>query len=293
VLQQVRFELFAASALLIGLTLAAALSLGWFVWHQWHADRPLVKLQPFAHGTFRVGLALFALYYYLNGAFSYLIARFLEEGLSYPAVNAGRLVGLTAALALPVVLLYMLKIAPLIPRKKWLIVAGFLLAALIAAFMSRLPPDTSTAWLVGPLLLRGLLLMFIVLPAVNITYGVFPVEEFTHSYRIKNIVRQMTISFATASMIVLEQHRLALHHTRLAEAASIDNPRFRGALDALTGVFAGQGQATAEAHGLALAEIAAQITRQASFLACLDAFVLVAAVALSAALFALLQRRID
>ena len=63
------------------------------------------------------------------------------------------------------------------------------------------------------MLLRGLLLLFIVLPVANLTFRIFAIEEFTHGYRLKNIVRQVTISFATASVIIVEQHRQALHQS--------------------------------------------------------------------------------
>ena len=56
-----------------------------------------------------------------------------------------------------------------------------------------------------------LLLLFIVLPVANLTFKIFEIEEFTHGYRLKNIVRQLTLSFATAAVIIVEQHREALH----------------------------------------------------------------------------------
>jgi hypothetical protein len=55
------------------------------------------------------------------------------------------------------------------------------------------------------------------LPVAIVTFWIFAVEEFNHGYRFKNIVKQLTYSFATATMIILDQHRFAVHDAPLAE----------------------------------------------------------------------------
>ncbi|MBB5424571.1 hypothetical protein HDG40_002716 [Paraburkholderia sp. JPY158] len=51
-----------------------------------------------------------------------------------------------------------------------------------------------------------------------------------HGYRLKSIVRQLTISFATASMIIIDQHWLAPHQSRLAESVNPYNPVYQNTL---------------------------------------------------------------
>jgi hypothetical protein len=75
------------------------------------------------------------------------------------------------------------------PRKQWSIVPGFAVAAFAAAWMTRMPPHVGEHALLVPLLLRGLLLLFILLPVDNLTFKIFAIEEFTHGFRLKNIVR--------------------------------------------------------------------------------------------------------
>ncbi len=72
-----------------------------------------------------------------------------------------------------------------------------------------------------------MLLLFIALPVANVTFRVFAIEEFNDGYRFKNIVKQLIYSFATATMIILEQHRLAVHRTHLTEATNPYNPEFQ------------------------------------------------------------------
>lgn len=277
---------------LIVLTAAGVGALGLFAWHQWHHPAPLMRLHALREKTFQMGLALYVLYYYESTGFSYLISRFLESGLGYSVENAGRLVGVTSLISASTLFVY-LRYAKLLPRKKWLIVSGFAVAALAAFSMTRMTPDASEATLVVPLLLRGLLLLFIVLPVANLTFRIFAIDAFTHGYRLKNIVRQLTISFATTSVIVVERHRDALHRTRLVEVATPFNPLFRDALAALTQGFEAAGRTTGEAHALATAEMSRLVAQQASFLTSLDGFYFLIGVAVCSALFAAWQQQID
>ncbi|MGF6633427.1 hypothetical protein OKW27_007505 [Paraburkholderia sp. 35.1] len=159
------------------------------------------------------------------------------------------------------------RFAKLLPRKKWIIVPGFGAAAFAAGWTTRMSPDVGEAALALPLLLRGLLLLFIVPPVANLTCRIFLIEEeFTHGYRLKNIVRQLTLSFATASVIIVERHRLALHQSRLAESVNPYNPVYQ--------------------NTLAIASISRSIAQQASLLASLDGFYFLIGVAICGGPFA-------
>ena len=116
----------------------------------------------------------------------------------------GRLVGITSLISGSALFLYF-RYTKYVPRKKWIIVPGFAIAALVGWLMTRMSPGVGQAELVVPMLLRGLLLLFIVLPVANLAFRIFAIEEFTHGYRLKNIVRQLTLSFASAAIIIVEQ----------------------------------------------------------------------------------------
>ncbi|WP_250474794.1 MFS transporter [Caballeronia sp. GAFFF1] len=292
VMQQVRFELFSTSPELIVLTVAGVLSLGWFVWHQWHHPQPLLRLHALREKSFRAGIALYIAFYYVSNAMSYLVSRFLEGGLRYPVENAGRLVGLSSLFSVVMAFVYF-RFSARITHKKWMIVPGFLLAAFVGLWMSSMPPDVSMQWLVAPLVLRGLLLLFIALPVANVTFRLFAIEEFNHGYRFKNIVKQLTYSFSTATMIILEQHRMAVHESRLAESVSAFNPLFQNTYEKLTGGFAALGYGAEQAKSLALAEVGRIVTQQASFLSSLDGFYFLIGVALCASVLAVWQKQID
>lgn len=153
-------------------------------------------------------------------------------------------------------------------------------------------PDASRSYLVLPMLLRGLLVMFIAIPVANLSFRVFELDDFAHSYRLKNIVRQLVISFATSSVIVLEQHRQALHYTRLADHVSVYAPQAAGWLADSTQHLLARGYAPPVAHDMAVAEMARLVVQQANTLALLDGFTFLVGVALVGGAFSLWQKQI-
>ncbi|CAL8481209.1 MFS transporter [Caballeronia sp. S22] len=291
VTQQVRFELFTTSPMLLFLTVAGLFALGWFAWHQWHDPRPLLRLNALREGAYRIGIMLYSFYYFISNAIGYLIARLLEGSLGYPVENMGRLVGFTSLASLAVAFAYF-RYAKRITRKKWLIVPGFLMAAFIGTWIQFLTPDVSTPWLLPPLVMRGFLLMFIALPTASAAFQIFSNDEFTHGYRFKNIVKQLSYSLSTAFVIILEQHRVAVHSTRLTEFASPYNSVFQSTLETMTHAFEAAGHSAIDARNIALAELARVIADQANFLSVLDGFHAMIVLALLGAAIALVQRQI-
>ncbi|QDH58477.1 MFS transporter [Pandoraea pnomenusa] len=291
-MQQVRFELFGSSPELIFLTGAGLVALGGFIWQQWHHPRPLLRLHALREKTFQAGIMLYIAFYYLSNSMGFLVSRLLEGGLHYPVENAGRLVGLTSLVSVAGALIYF-RVSARVTHKKWMIVPGFLMAALIAIWMMHMPPDVSTPWLIVPLVLRGLLLLMIALPVANVTFRIFALEEFHHGYRFKNIVKQLTYSFATATMIILQQHRVAVHETRLNESVSLFNPAFQEMFGKLSHGYESMGYSAQQAASLALSTIHTQVVQQASFLGSLDGFSVLVWVSLVGAVCAFVQKRID
>jgi MFS family permease len=292
VLTRSHFELFTGSPALIGLTIAGVAGLAWFGWQQWQHPAPLVRLHALRNSAFRIGLALYVVYYYLSTGFSYLLPRLMEGGLGFTVGDTGYFTGVMS-LATGLLVFVYLRFSGRLARKKWLIVAGFGIAALAAWWLSRVTPQAGREALVVPLLLRGLLMLFVVLPVANLTFRPFAAEEFAHGYRLKNLVRQLAISFATSSVIALQQHRLALHEVRLSESANPANAAFMQTLDSLTRGFEAAGHAAGEAHAMALGTLWRTLEQQATFMASLDGFTAMAVIALAAGIFAAWQRQID
>lgn len=292
VMARTHSELFLGSPGLIGLALAGLVGLGWFAYHQWQHPSPLVRLQGLRESSFQVGLILYGVYYYLSTSLNYLLPRLMEGGLGFTVDNAGYFTGMMALIGGLSVFAYM-KVSARITRKRWVVVPGFLVIALISWWLARVSPQADRLHLAVPLLLRGLMTPLVMMPVAGVTFRVFQGVDYAHSYRLKNLLRQLAISFATANVIALQQHRLALHETRLSESANLGNPVFMQTLDMLTRGFEAAGHAAAQAHAMALATLARTFEQQATFMASLDGFEIIAVVAVVAALFTASRKALD
>ncbi|MEJ8812231.1 MFS transporter [Variovorax ureilyticus] len=292
VLTRAHFELFSGSPTLIGLAVAGLGGLGWFGYHQWKHPAPLVRLQGLREASFQVGLALYVVYYCLSTGFSYLLPRMMEGGLGFTVGDTGYFTGVMSLVGGLMMFVYM-KFSSRVTRKRWLVVPGFVIAAVAGFWLARMSPQAGRAQLVVPLLLRGLMMLFVMLPVAGVTFRAFKGEDFAHSYRLKNLLRQLAISFATASVIALQQHRVALHETRLGESASLGNATFAQSLDMLTRGFQAAGHAANEAHTMALASLSRMLEQQATFMASLDGFQVMAVIAIVAAIYAASQKVLD
>nr|WP_240975141.1 hypothetical protein [Paraburkholderia aromaticivorans] len=135
--------------------------------------------------------------------------------------------------------------------------------------------------------------MFIAVPVADLKFRLFSIDEFAHTYRLKNIVRQLVVSFATSSLIVIERHREALHYTRLAESVNSFNPALSQTMDKLEALAAVASRGTSQSHAIAIALIDRVVLQQANFLAILDGFYFLAAVAIGGGLIAALPKRIN
>jgi len=86
---------------------------------------------------------------------------------------------------------------------------------------------------------------------------------------------------------------IALHETRLSESANLADPVFMQALDRLTRDFEAAGHAASQAHAMALAALSQTLQQQATFMAALDGFLVLALIASVAAVYAGLCKALD
>ncbi|VVE79503.1 MFS transporter [Pandoraea sputorum] len=292
VLQEMRYTLWLQTPALPLLTVVGVGALVWFGYHQWQHPAPFIRLQPLRRREFQVGLLLYAAYYYLANTQSYLMPRLLEQGFGFTVERTGQLLGYSALLTVILLVAYF-RVAKFITNKKLLIVSGFLMTIATSMWLGAMPPDAGQSQLYGVLALKAVFGIFTVLPVANLTFRTFDHESFVHGYRLKNILRQLSGSFAVSTIVAFEQHREALHRTRLTEVANPYNPIFTQTLESLANALTHAGVAASQAQGAALAQIARMIERQASFLSFIDGFHFIAIVALCGAIFAAIQKQLN
>ncbi|WP_460479062.1 MFS transporter [Comamonas humi] len=288
---EARYELFdrpeqLALAVLAGITL-----LGLFSIHQWRHDEPLLHLRDLANTGFLAGLALYAMYYFIVNFSNYLFPQFAQQGLGIPVVTTGWLNSFAGAVSFVAVVLY-IRYSARVANKRAMMMAGCLCMAAAAWWMASLPPDAPITALYGALAVKGLFGVLMILPVAALTWRALGDQHFAKGYQTKNVMRQMTVSLASAVAAVALQNGHLAQYSSLAGRISPANPAAVQWLDQAQHRFEQLGYSAGQAHGAALAQLSAQVDRQAVFIACQHLYQGVAAIAVAAAVIVMVQKRL-
>ncbi len=288
---EARYELFDQPERLILVVLTGVLLLGLFGLHQWKHDEPLLHLRDLTHPGFLVGLALYALYYFVINFSNYLFPQFAEQGLGIPLLTTGWLNSFSAAISLLVAVFY-LRYAARVSNKRALMMTGCTAMALACWWMSRIAPDAPASALLGALVIKGFFGVLMVLPVAALTFRALGDGLFAKGYQSKNILRQMMASFASAVAAVALQDSQFIEYTELIGRVTSGN---QAALDWLARTQAGLeqlGYAAGQAQGAALAQLSAVVHQQAFFMACQNLYQWLAMMAALAAVVVAAQRHL-
>ncbi|AGW92649.1 MULTISPECIES: MFS transporter [Cupriavidus] len=290
-LTEARFDVF-SHPLRLTLVAAAGLALlAAFLWHQWHHSEPVLHLRALRQPVYLTGLAMYFVYYLISNLSGYLFPIYAEQALRIPLATTGWLNTFAALVSLAGIFVY-LRVAPQLPQKKPLMVAGLLLMAAAAWWFSRMPPDAGPPALAWGLVGKGLFGVLVIIPVAGLTFRVLSADAFAHGYRSKNLMRQIASSFASALGAVLLQNRQFAVHGSLLHAVG-QRPAESGQwMASVQAALAARGFDTAQAHQGALVQLSGLIEQQARLIACEDIYRLIAVLALGAAAYMLLQRRL-
>ncbi|HBD32284.1 MAG TPA: MFS transporter, partial [Cupriavidus sp.] len=155
------------------------------------------------------------------------------------------------------------------------------------------PPDVGPPALIVGLIGKGLFGVMVIIPIAGLTFGSLAGDDFAHGYRSKNLIRQIASSFASALGAVLLQNRQFAVHTSLVHALGQRPAETEQWMHTMQAALAARGFEPGQAHAGALAQLAALVDQQARLIACEDLYRLIAVLALAAAVFMLVQRRLD
>ncbi len=289
---EARFDIF-SHPLRVTVTGGIALALlGVFLWHQWHHAAPVLHLRALRQPVYIAGLAMYFIYYMISNLSSYVFPIYAEQALGFPLATTGWLNTFAALISLAGIWFY-LRVARRLTHKKPVMVAGLLLMAGAMMWFSIMSPSVGPAALVPGLVAKGLFGVMVIIPIAGITFSSLKGEDFGHGYRSKNLVRQIASSFASAIGAVLLQNRQFAVHTSLVHAVGQRPAETAQWMDAAQAALVARGFDAGQAHAGALAQMAAIVDQQARLIACEDLYRLIAAIAVLAAVFMLMQRRLD
>lgn len=290
-LQRSQYDFFTDATMLISIVGCGALAMYYFFRAVRRHERPLLELQNLRHPRYVVGVALFMLCYVLLGANNLMLPMLLQRALGVPWEIVGQVqtLGLSSALLAWFVMMWAL---PKWPEPKKFLVAGFCSLAIFGGQMSRLTVSVHI-WtdILPALAFNGIFLMFVMATTAMHTFRDVQHHEtvLSHAQQLKNMLAQFGTALGIASSTLLMQWRSTEHYSALAVRFGPNDPIYTQALHALSQALGSNG-AGPNADSMALAQLAQLVTQQATLMACLDYFSVVAVVGVLGAAAMALQR---
>ncbi|PLP99366.1 DHA2 family efflux MFS transporter permease subunit [Cupriavidus pauculus] len=233
-----------ASPVIIGLAVIALLGFLFFVIWELTEANPIVDLRLFKRRNFLAGTIAISVAFAVFFANLVVLPQWMQQYLAYPAVNAGLAtapLGIFAVLLAPV-------IGKLMPKAEMRVLATLSFLGFGAVFFMRSQYTTGvdTFTLVLPTLLQGVPTALFFVPLTAILLSGLPPEKIPAAAGLSNFARIFCGAVGTSLATTVWNNRTVLHHARLVENASPNNPIYGAALQSIESTMhLSPGQATA------------------------------------------------
>jgi MFS transporter, DHA2 family, multidrug resistance protein len=256
-----------------------------FFWRVLSAQEPIVDIRTFTNRNFGVGcLISFCVGIGLYGL-TYIYPRYLAEVRGYSALMIGETMfvsGATMFLTAPIVGRLMLKF-----DIRYIIAAGLVIFALGSWQMTWITRDYDFYELLLPQILRGIGMMFAMVPTNNIALGTLPAERVKNASGLFNLTRNLGGAVGLALINQVLNERTDLHISRLQERVTWGNTTATETLNMFTQRLQGAGDAAL----MAMKQLSQIVHRQAVVMGYGDAFFILTLFYFSLALLVMLLKK--
>src|ERR1700712_517134 len=239
-----------------------------FFWRVLTAREPIVDVRTFSDRNFGVGCLLsFCIGVGLYGL-TYMYPRYLAEVRGYSALMIGETMfvsGITMFVTAPIVGRLMQKI-----DMRYIIASGLVIFALGSFEMTWITRDYDFMELLVPQILRGIGMMFAMVPTNNIALGTLPADRVKNASGLFNLTRNLGGAVGLALINQVLNERTDLHIARLHERVTWGNATATETLNMFTQRLQGMGDAAL----MAIKQLSQIVHRQAVVMGYGDAFFL-------------------
>src|SRR6202045_3768185 len=239
-----------------------------FFWRVLTAEEPIVDIRTFTNRNFAIGCLLqFCIGIGLYGL-TYMYPRYLSEVRGYSALMIGETMfvsGITMFLMAPIVGRLMLKV-----DLRYIIAAGLIIFGLGSWQMTWITRDYDFYELLMPQILRGIGMMFAMIPTNNIALGTLAPERVKNASGLFNLMRNLGGAVGLAIINQVLNERTDLHIARLQERVTWGNTTATETLNMFTQRLQGMGDAAL----MAMKQLSQIVHRQAVVMGYGDAFLM-------------------
>jgi DHA2 family multidrug resistance protein len=171
---------------------------------------------------------------------------------------------------------------------RWMLMFGFFVFGVSTLMLSRLNLGIGMASVIVPNILNGFAGGFVFVPLTTMAMGRLQRQEIGNAAGIYNLIRNLGGSVGIATATALLVRRSQIHQNYLAGSISATDPAANGAAAALAGTMHAAGADAVAAHQMALGVLYRSLQQQALLMSYVDAFRLLAYLALLCIPFILL-----
>src|SRR5712672_1439234 len=237
-----------------------------FFWRVLSVREPIVDITMFTDRNFGIGcLISFCIGIGLYGL-TYMYPRYLAEVRGYSALMIGETMfvsGITMFLTAPIVGRLMQRV-----DMRLIIATGLVIFALGSWQMTWITRDYDFYELLVPQILRGIGMMFAMVPANNIALGMLPQERVKNASGLFNLTRNLGGALGLAVINQVLNERTDLHISRLHDRVTWGNTTATETLNMFAQKFLGMGDASL----MAMKQLSQIVHRQAVVMGYGDAF---------------------
>jgi len=256
-----------------------------FFWRVFTAAEPIVNLRTFSNRNFAIGCMLqFCIGIGLYGL-TYIYPRYLAEVRGYSALMIGETMfvsGITMFLVAPLVGRLMVKV-----DMRYMIAFGLVVFAIGSYQMTWITRDFDFYELLVPQILRGIGMMFAMVPTNNIALGTLPPDRVKNASGLFNLMRNLGGAVGLAVINQVLNERTDLHIARLHERVHWGNATATETLTMFTQRLQGMGDSAL----VAMKQLSQIVHRQAVVMGYGDAFFILTLFYLGLSLLVLLLKK--
>ncbi|PYM90003.1 MAG: hypothetical protein DME04_24530 [Candidatus Rokuibacteriota bacterium] len=259
-----------ASALIVWLSVVAALALVALVVRELRVPEPVVDLRVLCHPTFAVATAAMFVISIAFYGIMVLSPLFTQILMGYTAMLAGLVLapgGLSTLVTMPIAAALMNRVDP-----RWIIVTGCAVNAYAMHLMATLTLEASYWDVMLPRFIQGLGIGLTFVPLSTVALSAVPMREMGHASGLFNFIRTAGGSIGIATMATLLQRGAQAHQAQLVTHVSLYDPDVWNHYQTLADTFAERGADTVSAETQALASVYEMVQREALSLSFIDNF---------------------
>jgi MFS transporter, DHA2 family, multidrug resistance protein len=273
-------------------TSAAICALAFVLMIPWELNHPnpAVDLRMIASRQFGACFVVMSLTGAILLATTQFLPQLVQQDLGYTATWAGLV--LSPGGAVTMVMMFVVARAAAKVQPKYLIMAGATIIAISMYGMTNVYGDLDFWFIARLRMLTGVGLPLIFVPIMAASFDGIEPSKTDQASAMINAGRNIGSSIGVAIVANVLAHREQFHQSRLVEQVIPSSAAYQSTLQQATNYFLASSGSLAQAHDQAIQWIGAQVGAQASFLAYMDAFWVLALLSLSAIPLALSLRKV-